>query len=197
METEILKGQRGIPAKLFMDVSVSGRLCVDKLLASPQHSDSLPTRSLGSRSSGPYIRCDLHEQACRSGLMHHVELRIELAKSTAPATLAKAALPNASRRGLFKTVTALGLSMASLRPQSSPPKLEDRRAPFPNATVRFSRRRLSLPPSPNPPPPPLSRRNPSKSSATPLAPAAAATNINKYKRCCGINAPPILYNAAA
>jgi len=49
---------------------------------------------------------------------------------TKPATLAKAALPNASRRGLFKTVTALGLSMASLRPQ--PPKLEDRRAPFPN-----------------------------------------------------------------
>ena len=38
------------------------------------------------------------------------------------ATWAKAALPNASRRGLFKTVTALGLSMASLRPQSSPPK---------------------------------------------------------------------------
>jgi len=49
---------------------------------------------------------------------------------TEPATLDKAALPNASRRGLFKTVTALGLSMASLRPQ--PPKLEDRRAPFPN-----------------------------------------------------------------
>ncbi len=49
-----------------------------------------------------------------------------------PATLATAALSNASRRGLFKTVTALGLSMASLRPQSSPPKLEDRRAPFPD-----------------------------------------------------------------
>ena len=48
-----------------------------------------------------------------------------------PATLAKAALPNASRRGLFKTVTALGISMASLYPQSSPPKLEDRPAPFP------------------------------------------------------------------
>jgi hypothetical protein len=52
---------------------------------------------------------------------------------TKPATLAKAALPNTSRRGLFKTVTALGLSSASLLPQSSPPKLEDRRAPFPNA----------------------------------------------------------------
>ena len=51
---------------------------------------------------------------------------------TKPATLAKAALPNASRRGLLKTVTAVGLSMASLRPQSSPPKLEDRRAPFPD-----------------------------------------------------------------
>ncbi len=50
---------------------------------------------------------------------------------TRPANLAKAALSNASRRGLFKTVTALGLSMASLRPQS-PPKLEDRRAPFPD-----------------------------------------------------------------
>ncbi len=48
---------------------------------------------------------------------------------TEPATLAKAALPNASRRSLFKTVTALGLSMATLRPQ--PPKLENRRAPFP------------------------------------------------------------------
>ena len=48
------------------------------------------------------------------------------------ATWAKAALPNASRRGLFKTVTALGLSMASLRPQSSPPKLENRRSPFPD-----------------------------------------------------------------
>ena len=41
-------------------------------------------------------------------------------------------MPNASRRGLFKTVTALGLSSASLLPQSSPPKLEDRRAPFPD-----------------------------------------------------------------
>jgi len=50
---------------------------------------------------------------------------------TKPATLAKATLPNASRRGLFKTVAALGLSMASLRAQS-PPKLEDRRAPFPD-----------------------------------------------------------------
>ena len=50
---------------------------------------------------------------------------------TKPPTLTKAALPNASRRGLFKTVTALGLSMASLCAQSSPPKLEDRRAPFP------------------------------------------------------------------
>jgi hypothetical protein len=50
---------------------------------------------------------------------------------THPAALAKAALPNASRRGLFKIVTALGFSMASLRPQSSPPRLEDRRAPFP------------------------------------------------------------------
>jgi hypothetical protein len=50
---------------------------------------------------------------------------------TKPSTLAKATLPNASRRGLFKTVTALGLSMASLRPQS-PPKLENRPAPFPN-----------------------------------------------------------------
>jgi hypothetical protein len=49
-----------------------------------------------------------------------------------PATLAKSALPKSSRRGLFKIVTALGLSMASLRPQSSPPKLEDRRAPFPD-----------------------------------------------------------------
>jgi hypothetical protein len=49
-----------------------------------------------------------------------------------PANLAKAALSNASRRGLFKTVTALGLSMAPLRPQSSPPKLENRPAPFPN-----------------------------------------------------------------
>jgi hypothetical protein len=47
------------------------------------------------------------------------------------ATLAKSALPNASRRGMFKTVTALGLSMASLHSQS-PPKLEDRRAPFPD-----------------------------------------------------------------
>ena len=54
---------------------------------------------------------------------------------TKPATLAKAALPNASRRGLLKTVAALGFSMASLRPQSSPPKLEDRRAPFPDASV--------------------------------------------------------------
>jgi hypothetical protein len=51
---------------------------------------------------------------------------------TKPATLAKAALLNSSRRGLFKIVTAPGLSMASLRPQSSPPKLEDRRAPFPD-----------------------------------------------------------------
>ena len=51
---------------------------------------------------------------------------------TKPATLVQAALPNASRRGLFKTVTALGLSMASLRPQSSPPKLENRRPPFPD-----------------------------------------------------------------
>jgi hypothetical protein len=50
---------------------------------------------------------------------------------TKPATLAKAGMPNASRRGLFKIVTALGLSMASLRSQS-PPKLEDRRAPFPD-----------------------------------------------------------------
>jgi len=50
---------------------------------------------------------------------------------TKPASLAKAALPNASRRRLFKIVTALSLSMASLRPQS-PPKLEDRRAPFPD-----------------------------------------------------------------
>jgi hypothetical protein len=49
---------------------------------------------------------------------------------TKPATLAKAALPNASRRGLFKAATALGLSMGSLRPQ--PPKLENRPAPFPN-----------------------------------------------------------------
>ena len=55
---------------------------------------------------------------------------------TKPATLAKAALPNASRRGLFKTLTALGFSMASLRPQSSPPKLEDRRAPFPDVQDR-------------------------------------------------------------
>ena len=51
---------------------------------------------------------------------------------TKPATLAKAALSNASRRGLFQTVTALGLSMASLHPQSSPPKLENRPPPFPN-----------------------------------------------------------------
>ncbi len=47
---------------------------------------------------------------------------------TTPATLAKA---NASRRGLFKSVTALGLSMASLRAQS-PPKLENRPPPFPS-----------------------------------------------------------------
>jgi hypothetical protein len=49
---------------------------------------------------------------------------------TKPATLAKAAWSKASRRGLFKTDTALGLSMASLHPQ--PPKLENRRAPFPD-----------------------------------------------------------------
>jgi hypothetical protein len=49
---------------------------------------------------------------------------------TKPATLAKAVLSNASRRGLFKTATALGFSMASLHPQ--PPKLENRRAPFPD-----------------------------------------------------------------
>ena len=51
---------------------------------------------------------------------------------TKPPTLTKAALPNASRRGWFTTVTALGLSIVSLRAQSSPPKLENRGAPFPN-----------------------------------------------------------------
>jgi hypothetical protein len=49
---------------------------------------------------------------------------------TRPATLARAALSNASRRGWFKTATALGLSIASIRAQ--PPKLENRPAPFPN-----------------------------------------------------------------
>jgi hypothetical protein len=61
-----------------------------------------------------------------------VSSRADSSPITKPATLTKAALLNSSRRRLFKIVTALGLSIASLRPQSSPPKLEDRRAPFPD-----------------------------------------------------------------
>ena len=42
---------------------------------------------------------------------------------------AKAKAQNASRRGVFKALTALGLSMAPLRAQT---KLQDRRPPFPD-----------------------------------------------------------------